>query len=104
VLRAGVVARERVTAGLDGLDAGFFFRGLRAGAFRFFLAVRLAVWRLADREGLGLRDEDFTDDSPGIDGNVEVIPEVYVPKEVYQTDLTLHSFFLARGPSSHESR
>ena len=73
MLRAGVVARERVTAALDGLDAaGFFFlglraRGVRADAFLFVLAVRLAVWRLAEREGLGLRrDEDFTDDSPGI--------------------------------------
>jgi hypothetical protein len=36
VLRAGVVARERVTAALDGLAAtGFFFVGVRTAALRF---------------------------------------------------------------------
>ena len=69
VLRAGVVARERVTAALDGrADAAraFFFRGLRAETFRFVRFVRLGVRRFADREGFGLRDEDFTDNSPGM--------------------------------------
>jgi hypothetical protein len=70
VLRAGVVARERVTAALEGRAeadlAFFFFRGLRAEAFRFVRFVRLGVWRFADREGFGLRDEDFTDNSPGM--------------------------------------
>jgi hypothetical protein len=93
VLRAGVVARDRVTAALDGRAAAvlaFFFRGLRTEAFRFFRVVRRAewrfaeraVWRFADREGFGLRDEDFTDNSPGMSGDGEVIPEVDVPKEV----------------------
>jgi hypothetical protein len=80
-----VVARERVTAAaLDGrvaeVLAAFFFRGLRTEAFRFFRVVRLGVWRFADREGFGLRDEDFTDNSPGMSGDGEVIPEVDVPK------------------------
>jgi hypothetical protein len=73
VLRAGVVARERVTAALDGrADAAraFFFRGVRAEGFRFVRFVRLGVWRLAERfaerEGFGLRDEDFTENSPGM--------------------------------------
>ena len=74
VLRAGVVARERVTAALalalDGraevARAFVFFRGVRAETFRFVRFVRLGVWRFADREGFGLRDEDFTDNSPGM--------------------------------------
>jgi hypothetical protein len=69
VLRAGVVARERVTAALDGRIAevlAFVFRGLRTEAFRFVRVVRLGTRRVADREGFGLRDEDFTDNSPGM--------------------------------------
>jgi hypothetical protein len=74
VLRAGVVARERVTAALDGRAAAdlafafafaFAFRGLRTAALRFRVA-RLGMRRFADREGFGLRDEDFTDNSPGM--------------------------------------
>ena len=83
MLRAGVVARERVTVALDGRAAevrAFFFRGLRTEALRFVRRVRLEVWRFAERderfaerderfaerEGFGLRDEDFTDNSPGM--------------------------------------
>jgi hypothetical protein len=58
---------------LDGradVARAFFFRGLRAELTRFVRLVRLGVWRLAerfaDREGFGLRDEDFTDNSPGM--------------------------------------
>ena len=68
MLRAGVVARERVTAALDGRAGAalvFFFRGLRAEALRFVRFVRLGVRRFADREGFGLRDEDFTDNLLG---------------------------------------
>jgi len=84
VLRAGVVARERVTAALDvraaALLAFFFFRGLRTDTFRFFRVVRLGVWRFAERiwrfaerDGFGLRDEDFTDNSPGNDGMTAMV-------------------------------
>ena len=70
VLRAGVVARERLTAALGVRAAAalafFFFLGLRTEAFRFVRVFRVAVCRFADREGLGLRDEDFTDNSPGM--------------------------------------
>jgi hypothetical protein len=74
VLRAGVVARERVTVALDGRaeELLVFFRGLRTEAVRFVRRVRLGVWRFArderfaEREGFGLRDEDFTDNSPGM--------------------------------------
>jgi hypothetical protein len=70
VLRAGVVARERVTDFEVRGAAGFFLRGVRVEALRFLRAERLAdrldVWRFAEREGFGLRDEDFTDNSPGM--------------------------------------
>jgi len=72
VLRAGVVARERVTAALEGRAApvraflAVFFRELRAAELLLVRALRLGVWRLADREGFGFRDEDFTDNSPGM--------------------------------------
>src|SRR5688500_4059585 len=64
VLRAGVVARERVTAALplDVRAAGFFFWEGRAVRVRLLVRLgRLGVWRFAEREGFGLRDEDFTD-------------------------------------------
>jgi len=54
VLRAGVVARERLTAALGVRDAAlpaFFFRRLRTEEFRFFRVVRLGLWRFAEREG-----------------------------------------------------
>jgi len=85
VLRAGVVARERVTTALAGRAeavraAGFLERAeaVRAAGFlerdeallvrvvRVVPFVRLGVGLLADREGVGLRDEDFTDYSPGM--------------------------------------
>jgi hypothetical protein len=53
VLRAGVVARERLTAAFGVRDAAlpaFFFRGLRTEAVRFFRVVRLGLWRFAERE------------------------------------------------------
>jgi hypothetical protein len=77
-----VVARERVTVvfvvvlvlalalALDGRAAAvraFALREVRADdVLRFVRAGRLGVWRLADREGAGFRDEDFTDYSPGM--------------------------------------
>ena len=64
-----MVARERVTAALEGRAAelrAFGFRGVRGDELRFLRAVRLGVRRFADREGFGLRDEDFTDNSPGM--------------------------------------
>jgi hypothetical protein len=68
VLRAGVVARDRVTAGLAGrIDAerAAGFLELRDDVLlgRVF---RLGVDLFAAREGVGLRDEDFTDYSPGM--------------------------------------
>src|SRR5687768_10784861 len=73
VLRAGVVARDRVTAALD-LDLDLDDRpaagrdGRAAGLRALVRAVLRGVWRLAEREGVGLRDEDFTDNSPGMTG------------------------------------
>ena len=66
VLRAGVVARERVTPALDGRDGRDGREDGRdlprvACDDRERLAVRVWVRRLAEREGFGLRDEDFTD-------------------------------------------
>ena len=73
VLRAGVVARERVTTALAGRAeavraAGFLERdeALLVRVVRVVPFVRLGVGLLADREGVGLRDEDFTDYSPGM--------------------------------------
>jgi hypothetical protein len=62
VLRAGVVARERVTAALA--------RDGRAEALAR-VAGRVEVVRLAEREGFGFRDEDFTDNSPGMTAMVK---------------------------------
>jgi len=67
VLRAGVVARERVTAALAGRIAA-----VRAAGFLelrdevLLVRARLEAGFFADREGVGLRDEDFTDYSPGM--------------------------------------
>src|SRR5688500_4401937 len=69
VLRAGVVARDRVTAALDVDDRLAAGRDGRAAGLRALVrAVLRGVWRLAEREGVGLRDEDFTDNSPGMTG------------------------------------
>jgi hypothetical protein len=62
-----VVARDRVTAALAGRA-----EAVRAAGFREREEVVLGrVFRLeaglfADRDGVGLRDEDFTDYSPGM--------------------------------------
>jgi hypothetical protein len=118
VLRAGVVARERLTAALDvraaALLAFFFFRGLRTDTFRFVRVVRLGVWRFAERiwrfaerDGFGLRDEDFTDNSPGNDGDGEVIPEVDVPKRSVADEPSAAQVFFGSGigvcPERHDS-
>jgi hypothetical protein len=69
VLRAGVVARERVTAALP------LARDGRAAFALFRVEVErdavLGEVRLAEREGFGLRDEDFTDNSPGMTAMVK---------------------------------
>jgi hypothetical protein len=68
VLRAGVVARERVTAALAGRAEAERAAGFREVRDEVLLGrvVRLGTGLLADREGVGLRDEDFTDYSPGM--------------------------------------
>ena len=68
MLRAGVVARERVTA-LDVRAAGRDF-GRALWPDRERRADRDGVLR-AEREGFGFRDEDFTDYLLGSDAKVK---------------------------------
>jgi hypothetical protein len=109
VLRAGVVARERVTAALDVRDAGFFFfRGLRTEAFRLLVrAVRRGVWRFAEREGFGLRDEDFTDNSPGMTAMMRYYLRSTSRKKCSREAFCCTGFFGGESgacPASHDVR